>query len=114
MDTMEQQYGNHFSTIFKTVTFDNGTEFSNSAEMEGNGRRNVFYAHPYSSYERGTNENWNGLVRRFIPKGSVFDHLTDNDLQRISHYINTLPRKRFGYPTPFDLWNEQMEGILSA
>ena len=114
MDTLEQQYGSYFPAIFKTVTFDNGTEFADSVAMERDGRTNVYYAHPYSSFERGTNENWNGIVRRFIPKGSSFDKLTNKDLQRINHYINTLPRKRFGYRTPLDLWHEQMAVILAA
>jgi len=114
MDDLEQRYGDCFPTIFKTATFDNGTEFSNSAAMERDGRIHVYYAHPYSSFERGTNENWNGIVRRFIPKGSSFDKLTDKDIQRINHYINTLPRKRFGYRTPLDLWNEQLAVILAA
>jgi len=114
MDSLEQQYGGHFPTIFKTVTFDNGSEVADSAAMERDGRTKAYYAHPYSSFERGTNENWNGIVRRFIPKGKSFDLLTDKDLQRINHYINTLPRKRFGYRTPLDLWNEQMAVILAA
>jgi len=114
MNGLEKEYGRYFRTIFKTVTFDNGTEFSDSAAMEQNDRIKVYYAHPYSSFERGTNENWNGLVRRFLPKGSSFDCLTDTDIQRINHYINTLPRKRFGFRTPLDLWNEQMTAILTA
>ena len=103
IDALEREYGKHFPAIFKSITFDNGSEFSDSTAMEGDGRISVYYAHPYSSFERGTNENWNGIVRRFIPKGSSFEQLTDKDLQRISHYINTLPRKRFGYKTPLDL-----------
>jgi IS30 family transposase len=114
MDGLEQEYGKHFRTIFKTATFDNGSEFANSVAMEGGGRISVCYAHPYSSFERGTNENWNGIVRRFVPKGSKFDSLTDKDLQRICHYINTLPRKRFGYRTPLDLWREQVAAIMAA
>jgi IS30 family transposase len=114
LDILEQQYDSNFSTIFKSITFDNGSEFSNSVDMERNGRTDVYYAHPYSSFERGTNENWNGIVRRFIPKGSGFERLTDKDLQRINHYINTLPRKRFGYKTPLDLWHEQINMIISA
>jgi len=114
MDSLEQQYGKYFSTIFKSFTFDNGSEFADSAAMERDSRTQVFYAHPYSSFERGTNENWNGIVRRFIPKGSSFDKLTDRDIQRINHYINTLPRKRFGYKTPLDLWNEHVDSIMAA
>lgn len=112
MDDLEREYGRHFTQIFKTITFDNGTEFANSEEIERKGRTEAYYAHPYSSFERGTNENWNGLVRRFIPKGSSFDKLTTGDIQRINHYINTLPRKRFGYRSPQDLWREQMDAIL--
>lgn len=114
IDGLQQEYGKHFSEIFKTITFDNGSEFSDSTGMESGGRTQVYYAHPYSSYERGTNENWNGIVRRFVPKGSSFDKLTDMDIKRINHYINTLPRKRFGYKTPLDLWNENISAILSA
>lgn len=114
LGSLENEYGGHFSEIFKTITFDNGTEFSDSAGMEKGGRTQVYYAHPYSSFERGTNENFNGIVRRFIPKGRSFDSLTDTDLLRINHYINTLPRKRFGYRTPLDLWHEQINAILSG
>ena len=114
LDRLQQQYGKHFATIFKTITFDNGTEFSDSPAMERDHRIQVYYAHPYSSFERGTNENWNGIVRRFIPKGSSFDRLTDQDIQRIANYINTLPRKRFGYKTPIDLWHAELNGILSV
>ena len=114
IDGLQKEYGKHFSSIFKTITLDNGSEFSDSAGIEHNGRTQAYYAHPYSSFERGTNENWNGLVRRFIPKGNSFEKLTDTDMRRIQHYINTLPRKRFGYKTPLDLWNEQMNAILSA
>ena len=114
MDGLQAEYGDHFKSIFKSVTLDNGSEFSDSAGIEKDGRTRVYYAHPYSSFERGTNENWNGIVRRFIPKGKSFDKLTDTDLRRINHYINTLPRKRFGYRTPLDLWNEQVAVILTA
>jgi len=111
---LEEEYGSYFPMIFQSITFDNGTEFSDSAAMEGDGRTAVYYAHPYASYERGTNEHWNGLVRRFIPKGSSFDKLTDDTIRRIAHYINTLPRKRFGYRTPLDLWREETKAIMTA
>ena len=110
---LKLEYGSNYSKIFKTVTFDNGPEFSDSAGMGETGT-DIYYAHPYSSFERGTNENWNGIVRRFIPKGSSFDKLTDKDIQRITHYINTLPRKRFGYKTPLDLWHELINDILAV
>jgi IS30 family transposase len=108
LDTLEKQYGSHFREIFKSITFDNGWEFSSSAAMERGGRTQVYYAHPFSSFERGTNENWNGIVRRFIPKGKCFDSLDCKTLLRINHYINTLPRKRFGYKSPLDLWHDHI------
>ena len=110
---LKANYGAYYTQIFKSATFDNGAEFADSAAMEQTGT-DVYYAHPYSSFERGTNENWNGIVRRFVPKGSSFDNLTDKDIQRISHYINTLPRKRFGYKTPLDLWQEQINAIMAV
>ena len=115
IDLLEKRYGpDKFRRLFKTITFDNGSEFSVSNDLEAHGRTSVYYAHPYSSYERGTNENWNGMVRRFIPKKSSFDNLTDSDMNRIAHYINTLPRKRFAYKTPLDLWNEYTYDILAS
>ena len=114
IDGLQRQYGKHFKEIFKSITLDNGSEFSDSAGIEKGNRTITYYAHPYSSYERGTNENWNGIVRRFIPKGRSFDNLTDESLQRINHYINTMPRKSLGYKTPLDLWNRQLAVILTA
>jgi len=97
VDLLQAEYKENFEKIFKSITFDNRTEFSVSEKLEKDGRTAVYYAHPYSSFERGTNENRNGIVRHFIPKGKGFDNHTDEDIQRINHSINTLPRKRFGY-----------------
>ena len=114
LDSLQAQYGAHFGAIFKTITFDNGPEFSASEMIERGNRTQAYYAHPYSSYERGTNENWNGIVRRFIPKGSSFERLTETDIIRIANYINTLPRKRFRYRTPKDLWADEIHAIMAA
>lgn len=114
LDKLQEQYGSSFSQIFKTITFDNGSEFAASAEMERGGRSKVYYAHPYSSFERGTNENWNGIVRRFIPKGSGFECLKGDSVDRIAYYINTLPRKRFGYKTPLQMWEEETSALKAA
>ena len=112
---LENRYGTEaFRKIFKSITFDNGSEFAASDALEAGGRTSVYYAHPYSSFERGTNENWNGIVRRFIPKKSSFDGLTDSDMTRIAHYINTLPRKSLDYKTSLDLWREYTCDILTS
>lgn len=114
LDSMQADYGQSFPKLFRSITFDNGSEFACSDEMEKGGRTQVYYAHPYSSFERGTNENWNGIVRRFIPKGTSFDSLTDETLHRITNYINTLPRKRFGYKSPLQIWEAESQLLISA
>ena len=111
---LQARFGDKFAKIFKTPTFDNGSEFARSEEMEKIGGLQVFYAHPYSSFERGTNENWNGIVRRFLPKGSSFEGLTQDIALRIANYMNTLPRKRFGYKSPMDLWEAELDAILAS
>ena len=114
IDTLKEQFNTDFGTVFKSITFDNGSEFSPSDEMEKRNGPIIYYAHPYSAWERPVNENWNGLVRRFIPKGKSFDDLTDENISRVMHYINTLPRKRLGYKSPLQLWNDELKAILSA
>ena len=115
LNYLESKYGkNLFRKIFKSITFDNGNEFSDSIGMVSDGRIIVYYAHPYSSYERGSNENWNGFVRRFLPKGSNFEVLKEDTLKKIEDCINNMPRKLLGYKTPMELWTAEIEAIISA
>lgn len=113
IDQLENMFGDLFSTVFKSITFDNGLEFADYENMERDSRTVIYYAHPYSSCERGTNENWNGIVRRFAPKGSDFDTFTDEDLERISNVINNLPRKMFNYKTPQEMFLLEMDKLIS-
>lgn len=114
IDDFEETFGDLFPKVFKTITFDNGAEFSHSEEMEAHGRTKIYYAHPYSSWERGTNENWNGIVRRYIPKKASFDGLNDDVINRIMNNINELPRKRFGYRTPKELFIDELDNIIQS
>lgn len=114
LDMQQKEYKNDFSKIFNTITFDNGPEGADYVRMEKGNRTSIYYAHPYSSFERGTNEQWNSMVRRFIPKGSSFDTLKKGDIQRITNYINSLPRKRFNYKTPLDMWEAEIARISTA
>lgn len=114
LDGLQSKFGKYFSNIFKTIAFDNGSEFARSNELEKDNRTKVYYAHPYSSWERGTNENWNGILRRFIPKGTSFDNLAFEELERINMWINTLPRKRFAYRTPQDLFEQELGAIMAV
>jgi PhzF family phenazine biosynthesis protein len=85
---------------FDTVTADNGTEFHDYKVIEAATGVRFYFATPYHSWERGTNENLNGLLRQYLPKGSSFAGLTQRDCDAIAHHLNTRPRKRLGYRTP--------------
>ena len=104
LDVLEKRYGKEFSYKFKTITFDNGPEFRNweSLEKSYNKRKKqprvqVYYAHPYRSGERGSNENNNRLIRRFIPKGTNITEISEEYIQWIEDWINNLLRPMFGY-----------------
>lgn len=92
------------SKIF-TLTLDNGKEFSDFKSLEQSVGFTVYFADPYCSWQRGTNENTNGLLRRFLPKGTDFLSLTDGQLQSIVDTINHRPRKILNYQTPFEVFN---------
>ena len=89
--------------IFKSITFDNGTEFAASEELERScvnkrlPRTKVYFCHPYSSWERGTNENTNGMIRRRFPKGTNFAAVTNAQIAQAENWINNYPRKILGY-----------------
>ncbi len=108
LDKLEEDYGGYFREKFKSITLDNGREFLDweAIERSGlNGRKRtlVYFAHPYSSWERGTNENQNRMIRRFIPKGTDISKLSDKDIKRIEEWMNNYPRKILGYKTPNEL-----------
>jgi IS30 family transposase len=87
-----------FSAVFKSITADNGGEFLDSEGMKKAIKcEEVYYAHPYSSWERGSNENGNRILRRFIPKGTDIGKITTKELQRIEDWVNNYPRRIFGY-----------------
>lgn len=93
----------------KTITFDNGTEF---AGHEGIARElgvSVYFAAPYSAYQRGSNEQVNGLIRRYLPKGRGFSGLTQQHLDEIADKLNNRPRKCLGYRTPNEVFFEHRE-----
>jgi IS30 family transposase len=84
----------------KTITFDNGTEFHGYRDIERNLDIHCYFATPYHSWERGSNENLNGLIRQYLPKGTSLRHVTQRDCDRIARTLNSRPRKRHGYKTP--------------
>lgn len=105
LDKLEKRYKSKFYSLFQSITVDNGSEFldfkglEDSALKEGNTRTKLYYAHPYSSWERGTNENSNKLIRRFIPKGTDIGKIRNSEIKRIEQWMNNYPRRIFGYKT---------------
>lgn len=104
LDGIEREMGREaFRTVFKSITADNGSEFLDFEALErsvsGGSRTRVYYAHPYSSWERGSNENANRMVRRFIPKGSDISKFTRKQIQGIEDWINNYPRKILDFDT---------------
>ncbi len=87
-----------------TLTFDNWREFAEHRMMEHFTGFTVYFANPYHSWERGTNENTNGLIREYFPKGTDFNTVTEQELEKVAKQINMRPRKRLGYRTPFDMF----------
>lgn len=85
---------------FKTITADNGTEFHGYADIEEATNVIFYFAHPHHSWERGTNENTNGLIRQYLPKGESMVNLTQQGCNEIAWQLNNRPRKRHGYKTP--------------
>jgi len=103
-DMLERRHKTKFSVMFKTITCDNGSEFLDSASLERSclheGKRtDIYYAHPFSSYERGSNENANRLIRKFIKKGEDIGKLPAAYIKRVEKWINNYPRRIFGYKT---------------
>lgn len=116
LDRIERRIGANFREIFKTITVDNGSEFANCEGMERSRRSKkkrtkVYYCHPYSSWERGSNENQNKLVRRHIPKGINFDDKTQREVDNITEWINNYPRRLFAYKTSQQLFDEEMKTV---
>lgn len=109
IDGLERKYGWIFKEKFKTITFDNGGEFLDCESIEmsffnSSKKRTVtYYAHPFSSWERGTNENQNRMIRRFIPKGTDIAKISDQEIKKIENWMNSYPRKILDYKTPNEL-----------
>jgi transposase, IS30 family len=83
-----------------TITSDNGKEFSEHQKVAQNLDIDYYFARPYHSWERGANENLNGLIRQYFPKGSDFKSITDEQVKQVQEKLNNRPRKRFGFKTP--------------
>jgi len=97
-----------------TLTYDNGSEFSDHERLERFTGIDIYFAYPYHSWERGTNENTNGLLRQFFPKRMPFARLSQQDVDQVVDMINHRPRKRLGYLTPHEVFVEGKSVALQA
>lgn len=101
--------------IMTSILFDNGVEFSKFDEMmksikdKEEKRFQVYFTHPYASYERGCNENKNRLIRRYFKKGKLVENLSDEDILNIERKINNMPRKALGYKTPLEVFENNLK-----
>ena len=109
LDKLERRHKHKFKEIFKSITMDNGCEFVNQVLIEKSvltkkKRTTAYYAHPYSSWERGSNENANKIIRRFIPKGADISKYAEKEIKRIEYWINNYPRKILKYKTAKEVY----------
>lgn len=114
LNKIREECGERFSTVFKTITGDNGSEFADLSTLESITDTNIYFTHPYSSFEKGTNERHNGLIRRFLPKGTRMADCSIDTIAFIEDWCNTLPRKILGYRTPEELFEAELDRIYAA
>lgn len=116
LDCLERRYGKSFKKIFKSITVDNGSEFSDYKGLQrsvySGQRTTLYYCHPYTSCERGTNERINREIRRLIPKGSDLSKYSVEDIQAVENWVNNYPRQVLGFATSKDMFEEQLIAIV--
>ena len=95
----------------KTMTYDNGIEMAKHEKITQKTGMKIYFAHPYSSWERGTNENTNGLIRRYLPKGTDFNLINNKQLMIIQEKLNNRPRKIIGYKTPKEIMDSELKFV---
>lgn len=113
MQMLKEEYGNRFAQVFKTITVDNGAEFADFAQCESWGTE-VFFAHPYTSWERPQNERHNGLFRAFVPKGASMQNYSAEYILSAADELNARPRKKLGYTTPEELFDSFLDRVYAV
>lgn len=113
MEQLKAEYGDKFSQVFKTITVDNGSEFADFSKVEKWGTK-VYFAHPYSSWERPQNERHNGLFRAFVPKGVSIEPLRPEYILSAADELNGRPRRKLGYHTPEELFDAFLDRVYAT
>lgn len=107
LQILKNKFGKQFKNVFKTITFDNGSEFYKTIEFE-NENLQIYFTHPYCSYEKGGVENLNGIIRRYLPKGKNLKEITRQKLKAINEQIDNTPRKILNYQPPKEYFEKCM------
>lgn len=114
IEVLREEYGSkHFNEVFKSITADNGTEFSRLSELEAHGVA-IYFAHPYSSCERPQNERHNRIFRKYIPKGVSIENYSFEQILQFADEMNCLPRRSLGYRTPEELFDRFLDQVYSV
>ena len=96
------------------ITCDNGKEFSEHRAIAKALQADVYFAHPQAAWERGSNENANGLIRQYFPKGTNFSNLTDEEIARVEMRLNHRPRKCLGFSSPYMVFFQGLSVVLGT
>ena len=114
MKVLRKEYGeDKFSEVFKTITADNGSEFEVHKSLE-KWDVQIYFAHPYSSWERAQNEHHNRLFHGYVPKKASIDNYTDEQILWFADEMNDMPRRQLGYSTPAELFEEFLDQVYSV
>jgi transposase, IS30 family len=95
----------------KTLTFDNGKEFASHAHIDQQLQSTAYFARPFASWERGSNENLNGLLRQYVPKKRAMSTVNDEEIRMIQNRLNNRPRKRLGFKTPAEVFHQSLKRV---
>jgi IS30 family transposase len=98
----------NYNKIFKSITTDNGTEFSDFLNIIKDTQTKIYFCHPYCSGEKGTNEKHNSMIRYFIPKGNLIENYSCKEINKIANWMNNYPRKLLNYKTPLEALQEEL------
>jgi len=100
-----------FTPLVKTMTFDNGKEFAEHQRMDKELQSTTYFADPFASWQRGSNENFNGLLRQYIPKKRPLSTVTQEEIKMIQQQLNNRPRKRLGFKTPNEVFTQSLKRV---
>jgi IS30 family transposase len=100
-----------FGAKVKTLTFDNGKEFCGHGKIDEALGSTSYFARPFASWERGSNENFNGLLRQYVPKKRSMESITDEEIKMIENRLNNRPRKRLGFRTPAEVFHQSLRRV---